>query len=108
MINESHFQDIYQEGGRVFWIHNTGPYGCLPLYINQNKKSKTGDVDEHGCVKPYNNMATEFNKQLKERVTKLRSELSEAAITYVDIYAAKYELISNAKNLGTHFYFSLH
>ena len=43
----------------------------------------------------------EFNKQLKARVMKLRSELTEAAITYVDIYTAKYKLISNTKEIGT-------
>lgn len=48
-------------------------------------------------------MAVEFNRQLKERIIKLRTELPEAAITYVDVYAAKYELISNAKTLGNHF-----
>ena len=45
-------------------------------------------------------MAEEFNKQLKDRVIKLRTELPEAAITYVDVYAAKYGLISNTKNEG--------
>lgn len=42
----------------------------------------------------------EFNQVLKERIMKLRTELPEAAITYVDVYAAKYGLISNAKKEG--------
>lgn len=46
-------------------------------------------------------MAIEFNRQLRDRVIKLRVELPQAAITYVDAYAAKYGLISNAKNEGT-------
>ena len=45
-------------------------------------------------------MSMEFNKQLKDRMIKLRAELPTAAITYVDVYAAKYGLISNAKNEG--------
>lgn len=48
-------------------------------------------------------MAVEFNRQLKERVIKLRTELPEAAVTYVDVYATKYDLIGNAKTLGNHF-----
>ena len=44
----------------------------------------------------------EFNKQLKEAVVKLRADLPEAALTYVDIYAAKYALISDAKKQGDH------
>lgn len=45
-------------------------------------------------------MAKEFNRQLKETVDKLRTELPLAAITYVDMFAAKYSLISNAKKQG--------
>lgn len=45
-------------------------------------------------------MARHFNKQLKVEIVKLRTELSAAAIVYVDMYRAKYELISNAKNEG--------
>uniref|UniRef100_M1AYA3 Acetylcholinesterase n=2 Tax=Solanum tuberosum TaxID=4113 RepID=M1AYA3_SOLTU len=43
-------------------------------------------------------MALEFNRQLKARIRTLRAELGHAAITYADVYAAKYELISNAKS----------
>lgn len=42
-------------------------------------------------------MALELNGQLKSRITTLREELGHAAITYVDVYATKYELISNAR-----------
>jgi hypothetical protein len=59
-----------------------------------------GYLDEHGCVKAQNEMAIEFNSKLKERIVRLKAELPEAAITYVDVYSAKYGLISNAKNLG--------
>lgn len=96
-----HFQNIYQQGGRAFWIHNTGPIGCLPLHVIKNRNST---LDEQGCVKSQNDVAAEFNKQLKENVIKLRSELPEAAITYVDIYATKYGLISNAQKLGIYFH----
>lgn len=46
-------------------------------------------------------MAMKFNKELKHSVIQLRAELSEAAITYVDMYRAKYDLIRNAKEQGT-------
>jgi hypothetical protein len=59
-----------------------------------------GYLDQYGCVKDQNVITVEFNKQLKDRVVKLRTEVPEAAITYVDVYAAKYRLISNTKNEG--------
>ena len=95
-----YLQRIYQQGGRTFWIHNTGPIGCLPLNFFYNHNPPPGYLDQQGCVKGQNDMAVGFNKQLKDRVIKLRAELPEAAITYVDLYAAKYGLISNAKNEG--------
>lgn len=94
-------QRIYEQGGRSFWIHNTGPIGCLPVNLFYNLNPPPGYLDDHGCVKGQNDIAIEFNRQLKDRVIKLRAELPQAAITYVDVYAAKYGLISNAKTEGT-------
>lgn len=96
-------QNIYEQGGRSFWIHNTGPIGCLPVNLFYKHDVPAGYFDPYGCVKDQNMMAVEFNKKLKDRVVKLRTELPEAAITYVDVYAAKYGLISNTKNEGNLF-----
>lgn len=96
-------QNIYQQGGRYFWIHNTSPFGCMPVQLFYKHNIPEGYLDQYGCVKDQNVMATEFNKQLKDRVIKLRTELPEAAITYVDVYAAKYALISNTKKEGNLF-----
>ncbi|KAK9272722.1 hypothetical protein L1049_003099 [Liquidambar formosana] len=92
-------EQLYNEGGRAFWVHNTGPIGCLPLNAIPYKL-RNGTLDQSGCVKSMNEMTQEFNWQLKDRVTQLRTQLSLAAFTYVDVYSAKYELISNAKNLA--------
>ncbi|KAI3793919.1 hypothetical protein L1987_36542 [Smallanthus sonchifolius] len=93
-------QQLYEQGARSFWIHNTGPIGCLPVTTSKVKNPKPGYLDRYGCVRYQNNIAMEFNKQLKARVIKLRSELTDAAITYVDTYTAKYKLISNSKEYG--------
>ncbi|GLT65101.1 hypothetical protein SLA2020_375530 [Shorea laevis] len=102
IINQlaSAVQHLYQKGGRTFWIHNTGPIGCMPVNSFYLSNPAPGYLDPYGCVKGQNDMAMEFNRQLKDRVIKLRTELPEASITYVDVYAAKYGLISNAKQLG--------
>ncbi|KAL6994336.1 hypothetical protein U1Q18_012442 [Sarracenia purpurea var. burkii] len=92
-------RQLYMTGARFFWVHNTGPIGCLPNSLVYDR-SKPGNLDQNGCVKPNNEVAQEFNRQLKYRIYQLRAQLSNATFTYVDVYSAKYALISNAKNLG--------
>ncbi|KAK6267359.1 hypothetical protein QUC31_018196 [Theobroma cacao] len=90
---------LYKEGARFFWVHNTGPLGCLPYNVLHDK-SKPGILDKNGCVKPLNEVAMEFNRQLKDKISRLRTQLPLAKFTYVDVYSAKYGLISSAKTLG--------
>ncbi|CAK9176004.1 unnamed protein product [Ilex paraguariensis] len=92
-------EKLYKLGARAFWIHNTGPIGCLP-YLALTYSPKPGNRDQNGCVKSYNEVAQEFNKQLKERVYKLRTQLKDAQLTFADIYSVKYYLISHAKEHG--------
>ncbi|KAG9141207.1 hypothetical protein Leryth_001691 [Lithospermum erythrorhizon] len=90
---------LYAQGARRFWVHNTGPVGCLPYsYIYYPYKQQ--NLDNSGCVKPQNEVAREFNRQLKNRIFKLRTQLRGASLSYVDVYSAKYGLISRAKNIG--------
>lgn len=91
---------LYEQRGRSFWIHNTGPIGCLPVNFFYILNPEPGYVDQYGCVKKQNEMAMDFNRQLKDRVIKLRTELPEASVTLVDVYTAKIAMIGNAKNLG--------
>ena len=85
-------------GARYFWIHNTGPIGCLPQAL---VKFPTAERDEFGCAKAYNKVAQYFNHKLKEAVVKLRKSLSPpAAITYVDVYTVKYSLYCNTHKYG--------
>lgn len=93
-------QNLYKEGARTFWIHNTGPIGCLAVTMHNTQNPVAGYVDQNGCVNYQNDMAKEFNDKLKNIVIKLRSQLPDASLTYVDIFSAKYELISNAKQEG--------
>ncbi|KAK4572821.1 hypothetical protein RGQ29_031013 [Quercus rubra] len=90
-------KNIYNLGARSFWIHNTGPIGCLP-YILANFPS--AQRDSYGCAKSYNDVAQYFNHNLKEAIVQLRKELPLAAITYVDIYSVKYSLFTKPKEYG--------
>lgn len=98
-------QKLYQKGVRIFWIHNTGPIGCLPFLV-VTYPPKPEDADQNGCIKSYNEVAQEFNKQLKKEISKLRDQLSGAALFHVDIYSAKYSLISEASKYGKYFIMS--
>ncbi|XP_050251220.1 esterase-like isoform X3 [Quercus robur] len=90
-------KNIYNLGARSFWIHNTGPIGCLPLILATFLSAQR---DSYGCAKPYNDVAQYFNHKLKEAIVQLRKDLPLAAITYVDIYSVKYSLYSKPKEYG--------
>lgn len=92
-------QKLYQLGARTFWIHNTGPIGCLPVIIKDYPPAPD-NMDQIGCVKSYNELAQEFNKQLKDKVSQLKTQLQETLFVYVDIYSVKYSLISEANKHG--------
>ncbi|KAK9096266.1 hypothetical protein Sjap_021763 [Stephania japonica] len=92
-------KSLYEEGGRSFWIHNTGPIGCLP-YTFVPFPVASSQIDSAGCAIPYNDLSQYFNKKLKESVVQLRKDLPLAAITYVDMYSIKYTLISRASKFG--------
>lgn len=99
MTNEIFVQSIYGNGGRYFWIHNTGPFGCLP-YVLERVPILASQVDKTGCGVPFNEVAQLFNKKLKGTVAQLRDQFPLAAFTYVDVYSVKYSLISQARNHG--------
>ncbi|KAI3435163.1 Lipase_GDSL domain-containing protein [Psidium guajava] len=90
---------LYQQGARAFWIHNTGPIGCLP-YDVITYPPESNNTDENGCVASHNRIAQEFNMQLKALVSKLRLHLLGAVLNYIDIYSAKNTLISEAQKHG--------
>ncbi|KAK7275645.1 hypothetical protein RIF29_16765 [Crotalaria pallida] len=90
-------KNTYDLGARSFWIHNTGPIGCLPLTL---ANFPSAEKDEYGCAKVYNELAQSFNQQLKEGLAQLRNDLPKVAITYVDIYSAKFSLFQDPKKYG--------
>lgn len=76
----------------------------MAISIARVKDPAPGYLDAVGCVKSQNDIAVELNKQMKAEVVKLRAELSDAALVYVDMYKAKYDLIANAKTEGDRHY----
>ncbi|KAM3752765.1 hypothetical protein ACB098_03G043800 [Castanea mollissima] len=96
---ETGIEKLYEQGARNFWIHNTGPLGCLPqnVAIFGTDKSK---LDEYGCVSQHNQGAKAFNKQLLALSKKLEGKYSDANFAYVDIFTIKYNLIANYSQYG--------
>ncbi|XP_011626249.2 GDSL esterase/lipase At5g14450 [Amborella trichopoda] len=92
-------QFLYGQGARTFWIHNTGPIGCLPISVIYYPL-KPQNIDKYGCVYTQNDVAQEYNRQLKVMVYQLRNQLPLAALTYVDVYSAKFYLITHANEQG--------
>ncbi|KAG2627708.1 hypothetical protein PVAP13_3KG261859 [Panicum virgatum] len=96
---ETGLKKLYDQGARKFWIHNTGPLGCLPQNIALFGKDPS-QLDELHCVAKHNRAAKLFNLQLHALCTKLRGEFAGASITYVDIHTIKYNLIANYSRFG--------
>ncbi|OVA16702.1 Lipase [Macleaya cordata] len=93
--------NIYQHGGKNFWIHNTGPFGCLPQRLATTSPIiSTGDLDQYGCIRSLNDAAKVFNEGLRALCEELRSEMKNAILVYTDIFAIKYDLIANASKYG--------
>ncbi|KAJ6683189.1 hypothetical protein OIU74_021280 [Salix koriyanagi] len=88
---------FYNHGGRKFWIHNTGPLGCLPQKLALVQKK---DLDPIGCISDYNSAARIFNEGLRCSCERMKSQFSGATIVYVDIFSIKYDLIANSSKYG--------
>ncbi|KAL9356166.1 hypothetical protein Peur_049419 [Populus x canadensis] len=96
---ETGIKKLYDEGARNFWIHNTGPLGCLTQNVAKFGTDPS-KLDELGCVSGHNQAAKLFNLQLHALTKKLQDQHSDSNITYVDIYTIKSNLIANYSRYG--------
>lgn len=96
---ENAIKAIYDQGGSNFWVHNTGPLGCFPKSLATYKKYEN-DYDENGCLISLNEGAKIFNDKLQLLCEKLRDEMKNITIVYVDVYSIKYDLIANSSSYG--------
>ncbi|XVF84530.1 hypothetical protein PTKIN_Ptkin17bG0044200 [Pterospermum kingtungense] len=90
---------LYDAGARNFWIHNTGPLGCLPRIIATFGKNAS-NLDGLGCVISHNRVANVFNRELHDICINFLAQLPEANCTFVNIYSIKLNLISNYSLYG--------
>ncbi|KAL2535212.1 GDSL esterase/lipase [Forsythia ovata] len=91
--------NLYEHGARNFWVHNTGPLGCLPERLATTPRYG-GDADQYGCLKEMNEGARVFNDKLHLLCDQLRYKMKNASIVYVDTYSIKYDLFANSAKYG--------
>ncbi|CAL5084590.1 unnamed protein product [Urochloa decumbens] len=85
---------LYTLDARKFVIANVGPLGCIPY---QKTINRVGD-DE--CVKLPNQMAAQYNGQLRELLIELNGNLPGARFCLANVYDLVLELITNYPNYG--------
>ncbi|KAA8545074.1 hypothetical protein F0562_019827 [Nyssa sinensis] len=96
---EAGIKRLYDQGARNFWIHNTGPLGCLAQNIARFGTDPS-KLDELGCVSSHNQASKLLNLQLHALCKKLQGQFSDANVTYIDIFAIKSNLIANYSQYG--------
>ncbi|KAL5566144.1 hypothetical protein UlMin_029308 [Ulmus minor] len=96
---ETGVKKLYDQGARNFWIHNTGPLGCLTQNVLRFGTDPS-KLDEQGCVSAHNQAAKLFNLQLHALSRKLQGQYSDASVTYVDIFTIKSNLIASYSKYG--------
>uniref|UniRef100_A0A7N0RE30 Uncharacterized protein n=1 Tax=Kalanchoe fedtschenkoi TaxID=63787 RepID=A0A7N0RE30_KALFE len=92
-------ESLYNQGARNFWIHNTGPLGCLPQNIQKFGMSSSS-LDPMGCLRAQNKAAKKYNNQLHALSTEFQNLHPDANLTYIDVFSIKSDLIANHSRYG--------
>ncbi|KAL3520849.1 hypothetical protein ACH5RR_018998 [Cinchona calisaya] len=96
---EAGIKTLYDEGARNFWIHNTGPLGCLAQNIAKFGTDPS-KLDELACVITHIEASKLFNLQLYALSKKLQGQYLDVNVTYVDIFSIKSNLIADYSKYG--------
>ncbi|KAJ9539214.1 hypothetical protein OSB04_031947 [Centaurea solstitialis] len=92
-------QELHGLGGRTFFVQNLAPIGCYPSFLVQLPHNDK-DIDEFGCMIPYNNAVVVYNKMLHVALNQTRNVLSDANVIYVDSHKALLELFRHPTSHG--------
>lgn len=87
-------QRLYKLDARKFILGNVGPLGCIPYQKTLNQ------LTEGECVALPNKLALQYNSRLKDLVTELNENLSEATFVHANVYDLVLELIQNYAKYG--------
>ncbi|KAJ6338686.1 hypothetical protein OIU76_008196 [Salix suchowensis] len=87
---EAGIKRLYTEGARNFWVHNTGPLGCLPRII-ATFGTNPSKLDQLSCVDSHNRAANVFNSQLHDLCTKFQGQFPDANLSLCGHFLDKIE-----------------
>ncbi|KAI4355180.1 hypothetical protein L6164_003976 [Bauhinia variegata] len=92
-------KELYELGGRTIMVLNLAPVGCYPSMLVELPHDSS-DLDEFGCMVSYNNAVVDYNNMLKETLTKIRENLSDASVIYVDTSSVLLEMFRHPTSHG--------
>lgn len=88
------WQRLYSLDARKVVVANVGPIGCIPYQKTINK------VKEAECVGLPNQLAVQYNSQLRDMLTELNDNLPGAKFVLANVYDLVMELLTNHRSHG--------
>nr|BAX24970.1 putative esterase [Oryza minuta] len=78
------------------------PVGCFPLYLTMLRSSNKSDYDEHGCLRPLNDLSIYHNPVLQGRLAGLQAGYRAAPvrIMYADYYTMVAQMLHAPASFG--------
>ncbi|KAH9311844.1 hypothetical protein KI387_026879, partial [Taxus chinensis] len=86
---ERELRRLYALDARRIVVANIGPIGCIPYQRMINR------LDDKECAMLPNQMALQFNKQLKDLILQLNANLTNATFVYANTYDMVEDVIKN-------------
>lgn len=87
-------QRLYTLDARKFVVGNVGPLGCIPYQKSINR------VSPNECVTLANQLAMQYNTQLRTMLADLNKNLPGARFLLANVYDLVLELITNYNSYG--------
>lgn len=88
-------QSIIEFGARDIFVVNLPPLGCTPALLTQYYGSLTAKYDGHGCLSDLNKITAAHNKQLGDKMVKLRAKYPDLLLLYGDMHGVYTDILKN-------------
>ncbi|KAH7387353.1 hypothetical protein KP509_16G018900 [Ceratopteris richardii] len=99
-ITYSTVKALYNEGTRKFLVVGIAADGCIPKLLTLVSHEDPEGLDELGCLVSMNDYVQYHNILLFKAVKRLRTELSDAQISFGDFFGANVDIFVNAHKYG--------